>query len=261
MVTGLSLKPSSCLLSRLALLGVVGIATLIPGCGFEPWPDREPLLIEDLPARALFIATPPQRFFHATDSLTLTISGMRTGYACTRILQVTINQDTVDSDSSHFLLRPLIQAEVPTTPSCAIETKRDTTVQTLWQGRRPATLYLVGSSKDTSESLKDFDDTVIVVAGKSHLDTLVHVKNESGITSKGFFTFQDTVAKQLAQLRVDSLPPYAALNFAWAERLGDTVKVEIGWSDVDSQTDRSVFKCDSTFHSDSLPVFFREKLR
>jgi hypothetical protein len=255
MVTGLSFKPSARLPSRLAFFGLVGMATLITCCGFEPWPDREPLLIEDLPTTALQLATPPQRFFHPTDSLTLTISGMGTGYACTRILQVTI-QDSATSDSNSMLLRPLIQAEVPTTPNCAIETKRDTTLQILWKGRHTVILYLQGNSKDTNLTPESFDDTVIVVEGRPHMDTLVHVKNADGLTRKGFFTFHDTVANQLAQLRVDSLPPYAALNFARAERLGDTVKVAIGWSDMDSQIEASIFKCDTTFHSDSLSVFF-----
>lgn len=231
-------------------------AAWISGCGFSVWPDREAQNVNSLPTESLAFYPGPLRFVGSGDSISLRFVGMHVGYACTRITQVTLAVDTLATRADTLQIRPHIRAEIPGTPTCAGQATRDT-VATLalsaiaLKAKAGMTLVLAGTSLAS-------EDTALLVAGEFRRDSMVHVKSDLGFTSRGLFTYRDSSAIfPQAKIFIDSLPACSAVNYAWAKRSGDTVRVDIGWVTIDTAQAHGSFQCDTAAaRLDSLPVFF-----
>jgi hypothetical protein len=245
-------------------LSTCALALGMAACGFSPWPDRQDEEVSGLVTDAPTWAQGERRFVLPGDSLTVKIDGIRVGYACTQITEAGLVVSAEHSGAGVAAFEPFLKALMPGIPECPVQNERDTVLG--WRVSANAGLALRLVDKEGNVG-----DMAWVVAGNRLLDSLVYVKEatglitvESGLGSPGarvVYTYRDSSLLGSGMLYADSLPPCTYLNRVLASKSGDTTWVRIEAMDLEPETSQgmdgvvdSAFTCTTDLHQDSLAV-------
>lgn len=233
----------------LPLLGMVMLAA----CGFSPWPDRDPVEVNGLPAGAPTWAFNEPRFVMPDDSVWIRVQDIKTGYACTQITSAEVELSPDHSEPGVAAYTTRIRALMPEVPSCPVQDERDTVLP--WKVAAPAGVLLQWVNGSGVKG-----DRAWVVSGDRRHDSLLYLRETTGIIQVGTYTYRDSSLVGEAMLYADSLPPCTFLNRVLGRRSGDTVVVQVESIDIEADlfADNAdhEYACRSELHTDSMAVVF-----
>jgi hypothetical protein len=235
------------------------LGLFIGACGLNPWPDDEGTFESNLSYDQLEFSIHPRRFVNLKDSVSVSITGMQTAFSCTKITELTVELNDSASEKNAAAFHAKIRGLFPTIPACGREKGRDTAVWADFNGLKPGlAIRLIRWPIDTAKDANPPDSTSVtyLVSGQSHRDTLVHLKNELNVTTKGSYLYRDTSALGAARLYADSLPSCAYLNWAQGKKHLDTTWIFFESISLDSAV--AEWECPSEPHSDSISIQWLE---
>lgn len=229
-----------------ALLLLAGYSLHLGACSGDEWPDRDPLIVEHAPVDSLEFLPADTRYLLA-DSLTpIRVSGMRLGYACTRVLSLDLEGQAF-AQPHGFAAR--MRLELPATPTCALDdSTRDSVLLRRFALSEGPVVRLVDSSGAIL-------DSAWLAPGVAAQDSLVTTpKATGGLTFRGRFYYYDTTAEPPYRHRLasDSLGACERLYRAERTSRGDTTTVRYTLVTLDSLASPGI--CDVVPRRDSLTV-------
>ena len=216
---------------------------LVAGCGVGDWPDRQPLLADNVRIDSLHFVPSDWRFVLIDSTTTIRFRGIHVGYRCSEILLLDLDSIAGGPD---FTFRPKSRIRLPSQPDCPLDSAAG----------RDSLLTHVFRSGDDSVILRNSSDSVTdrarLVRGKVSFDSIQKVLGIARTIDQGHLSYRDTLGNLPRQLLADTLSSCQFLNQATVAHLGgDTVKVRLSLVTLDSASVPDA--CQGT-HADSIPV-------
>ncbi len=212
------------------------------GCTESEWPDRDPLVVDEVPVDSLEFLPPGARFA-LEDSLTpVLFRGFRAGYACTQV-QLLELEPRAAGPASPSGLAARVRLQLPGNAACPVEAspRDDSLLRRFARGDGP-TLRLL-------DTVGGVLDSVALVRGVLAFDSL-ELEPPALSTSRYRFFYDDTAGGQPRLLSADSLNSCEFLNHADYLRSGDTVRVRYSWVTLDPAPEND--SCRGDLHGDAL---------